>query len=74
MDHSTLSPEIRDLPVPERVALVEQIWSSIVEDEADFELSDAQKAELDRRLARHGSSSASGSDWADVKRRILRES
>ncbi len=74
MSHSTLPPEIRDLPVAERVALVEQIWNSIVEDEAKFELTDAQKAELDRRLARRGSSGSRGSDWADVKRRILGES
>ena len=74
MTHSTLPPEIRDLPVPERVALVEQIWNSIVEDEAKFELTNAQKAELDRRLARRGSSGSRGSDWADVKRRILGES
>ena len=50
MADSTLPPEIRDLPISERVALVEQIWDSIVEDEASFELTDAQKAELDRRL------------------------
>ena len=74
MTHSALPPEIRDLPVPERVALVEQIWNSIVEDEAKFELTDAQKAELDRRLARRDSSGSRGSDWADVKRRILGES
>ena len=71
MTDSTLLPEIRELPVPERVALVEQIWDSIVEDEASFELTDAQKAELDRRLAERASSSSPGSDWADVKARIL---
>ena len=49
MTQSSLPPEIRVLPVPERIALVEQIWDSIVEDEAAFELTDAQKAELDRR-------------------------
>ena len=74
MTHSTLPPEIRDLPVPERVALVEQIWDSVVEDEAEFELTDAQKAELDQRLARRSSSGFRGSDWADVKRRIVGES
>ncbi len=73
MSHSTLPPEIRDLPVAERVALVEEIWDSIVEDEAKFELTDAQKAELDRRLASRASSDSRGSDWADVKTRILGE-
>ena len=50
MPQSSLPPEIRDLPVSERVMLVERIWDSIVEDEGAFELTDAQKAELDRRF------------------------
>lgn len=73
MNHSALPPEIRGLPVPERVALVEQIWDSIVEDEARFELTDGQKAELDRRLVQRDAGSSRGSDWADAKRRILGE-
>jgi len=71
MTRSTLPPEIRELPVPERVALAEQIWDSVAEDESQFELTDAQKAELDRRLAARASSDSRGSDWAEVKRRIL---
>jgi putative addiction module component (TIGR02574 family) len=71
MSHSTLPPEIRALPVPERIALVEQIWNSIAEDESGFELTDSQKAELDRRLARRESSPSRGSNWSDVKGRIL---
>ena len=47
---------------------------SIVEGEAKLELTDAQKAELDRRLARRDSSNSRGSDWADVRARILGES
>lgn len=74
MSQSALPPEIRALPVPERVALLEQIWDSVVEDQAQFELTDAQKAELDRRLAQRSSSGDRGSDWADVKQRILGES
>jgi len=74
MTHFALPHEIRGLPVPERVALVEQIWDSIVEDEAGFELTDAQKAELDRRLANRASAGPRGSEWADVKARILGES
>jgi putative addiction module component (TIGR02574 family) len=68
MTHSTLPSEIRELPVPERIELVEQIWNSIVEDESRFELTDAQKAELDRRLAERASSTSRGSDWGDVRK------
>ena len=74
MTHVTVPREIRDLPVPDRMALVEQIWDTIAEDEAEFQLTNAQKAELDRRLARRQSSGPSGSDWGDVKRRIVGES
>jgi putative addiction module component (TIGR02574 family) len=74
MTQLTVSPEIRDLPVPDRMALVEQIWDSIVEDQAEFQLTNAQEAELDRRLARRQSSGPNGSDWGDVKRRIVGES
>ena len=74
MTQLTVPPEIRDLPVPDRMALVEQIWDTIAEDQAEFELTIAQKAELDRRLARRQSSGPSGSTWDDVKRRIFGES
>ena len=41
------------LPVEERLALVEDIWDSIAADSAALPLTDAQRAELDRRLAEH---------------------
>jgi len=74
MSQLTVPPEIRDLPVPDRMALVEQIWDSSAEDQAEFQLTNAQEAELDRCLARRQSSGPSGSNWDDVKRRIVGES
>ncbi|MDC0936732.1 addiction module protein [Pirellulales bacterium] len=73
MAQSPLPPEIRSLPVPERVYLVEQIWESVIEDEQDFELTDAQKAELDRRMAAHDALPSRGRPWEDVKKRLLGE-
>ncbi|NLF68221.1 MAG: addiction module protein [Candidatus Anammoximicrobium sp.] len=73
MAHLTIPPEIRALPVPDRITLVEQIWDTIADDEFEFQLTNAQKAELDRRLARRELSGPSGSDWDDVKRRIVGE-
>lgn len=61
----------RDLPVPERLALIERIWDSIVEDDGEFPLTDAQKAELDRRLARRKSLGSQGSPWAEVEQRLI---
>lgn len=73
MAQSPLPPEIRTLPVPERVYLAEQIWESVVEDEKDFELTDAQKAELDRRIAEHNALPSRGRTWEDVRKRLIGE-
>jgi putative addiction module component (TIGR02574 family) len=67
---SSVPADLRQLPVAERITLVEALWDSIADDQSQLELTEAQKAELDRRLAvREGRSAAS--PWADVKRRIL---
>lgn len=71
MTQSPLPPEIRYMPVPDRMHLVEQIWDSIVEDENQFQLTEAQKAELDRRLAAHQASPRRGTPWDEVKKRLL---
>ena len=47
---SNLTEEAKKLPVNERIALVEEIWDSIAEENGCFELTDAQKQELDRRI------------------------
>jgi len=71
MSQSFLPPEIRQMPVPDRVALVERIWDSIAEDQSSFELTDSQKAELDRRLTAHRASPEIGRSWEEVKKGIL---
>jgi putative addiction module component (TIGR02574 family) len=73
MAQSSLPPEIRQLPVSDRLDLVERIWDSILEDEQQFELTDAQKAELDRRLAAHEASPNRGASWETVKAKLLGE-
>jgi putative addiction module component (TIGR02574 family) len=73
MTDSTLPPEIRLLPVAERLNLVEQIWDSIVEDEHASELTEAQKAELGRRVALHDESPNRGIPWEDVRNRLSGE-
>lgn len=70
MNPTPLPPEIRLLPVADRLILVEQIWDSIFEDGDQSELTDAQKAELDRRLAAHQASPESGSSWEEVEKRL----
>lgn len=41
---------LRDLPVEQRLHLVEELWDSIASDQRALPLTDDQRAELDRRL------------------------
>jgi len=71
MTQSPLPPEIRFLPVPDRITLVEQIWDSIAEDGKQFELTEEQKTELDARLDAHQQSPRSSASWDEIRGRIL---
>lgn len=73
MSEFPIPSEIRSLPIPIRISLVEGIWDSIVEDQEAFELTDAQKKELNRRLAAHESSPDRGVPWGEVRKRLLGE-
>jgi putative addiction module component (TIGR02574 family) len=73
MSPPSLPSDIRQLPIQLRLQLVEQIWDSIAEDEKQFRLTEAQTAELDRRLAAHDADPGRGSSWDDVKKRLLGE-
>ena len=65
--------EVLALPVAERLKLVEAIWDSIAAVPEAVELTDAEEAELDRRLAAYRRNPSEGSPWADVKARILKQ-
>ena len=47
---SNLTEEAKKLSIAERISLVEEIWDSIAQENGCFELSEAQRIELDRRL------------------------
>ncbi len=64
--------DVLELPVPERLRLVEAIWDSIAECPEQLTLSAAQKAELDRRLEAYREDPGAASPWAEVRERILR--
>jgi len=58
------------LGIDERLALVDEIWASICADGAKFPLSDAQRAELDRRVADDNAFPDDVAPWAEVKASI----
>jgi putative addiction module component (TIGR02574 family) len=63
--------EILELPVDERIRLVELIWDSIAALPESVPLSDEQKAELDRRLAEFEADPEGGIPWEEVRERIV---
>ncbi len=64
--------DYRKLSIPERLALVEDIWESIAQDAEGFPLSDEQKAQLDRRLEAHRRDPDSAIPWSEVRRELFK--
>lgn len=64
--------EIIELPVAERVKLVQAIWDSVSELPEPFPLSDAEREKIDRRLGAYRRDPEAVSPWPEVKERILR--
>ena len=62
--------EALQLPIPERIRVVETIWDSIVEHPEALPLTDEQKSELDRRLDALEKDPAAGLSWPEVRGRI----
>lgn len=57
---------LRDLPVEQRLHLVEELWDSIAADQGALALTDAQRRELDRRLDAYEADRNPGQPWEDV--------
>ena len=66
------TPEYLKLSVSERIQLVEDIWDSIAAEESDtVELSQAQRAELHRRVAEHRADPSTGVPWEQVRSKLF---
>ncbi|QIR39738.1 addiction module protein [Tolypothrix sp. PCC 7910] len=68
--HPLLKVEISELSVAERIQLAEDLWDSILEQQEQLTLSEAQQQELDRRLESYQKNPANGSSWEEVKKRL----
>ena len=58
---------IDQLSVAERVLLMEAIWDSIAEQEEAVPLTEAQRLDLERRVAAYEANRKAGSSWEEVK-------
>jgi putative addiction module component (TIGR02574 family) len=58
------------LSVAERIALVQEIWDSIAAEDAAPDLTDAQRRELDRRIAELDADPNNVLTWEEIKSRV----
>ncbi len=61
---------IERLGIEERLTLVEELWDSIAADSTVVPLTQAQRAELDRRIAEHEANPDDVVPWEEVKASI----
>ena len=65
--------EVKKLSIHERIELVEQIWDSIAAHPEQIELTEAQRAELDRRLEAMQANPDEGVPWEELRQRLARK-
>jgi putative addiction module component (TIGR02574 family) len=70
--HRELTEQAKKLSIPDRILLVEEIWDSIAEENQAFELTDAQKRELDRRLESVRTNTGQGRTWDEIKAEFMK--
>ena len=61
-----LQADLRQLPITERIRLVEDLWDSIAAEQAALPLTAEQRDELDRRLDAYAADGNPGQPAADV--------
>ena len=67
-----LTKQAKNLSIPERIRLVEEIWDTIAEDNEAFELTETQKLELDRRLDLARNNPGRGRTWDEIRSEFMK--
>ncbi len=71
---TAMDVKLRDLPIDERIKLVEDLWDSIATDQNALPVTPEQKAEIDRRLSAYAVDKNPGrlaaEVIADIRRRL----
>ena len=70
--NAQLLDQARKLDVDEQIELVEALWDNIIEHNAVPPLTEAQAAELDRRIADHEANPDDVVSWEEVKAEALK--
>lgn len=66
--------DLLKLSVPERIQLVEDLWDSIAAESEALPLTEAQRSEVELRLAEHDRDPASALSWEEVRGRLRQRS
>ena len=69
---SELTEQAKKLSIPDRILLVEEIWDTIADENEAFELTEAQKRELDRRLESARADPTQGRTWEEIKAEFMK--
>ena len=69
-----MNPTLRDLPIEQRIRLVEDLWDSIAADQRALSLTPEQRVELDGRLSAYEADGNKGRPAeeaiADIRKRL----
>jgi putative addiction module component (TIGR02574 family) len=71
MSASVKSLGIDRLPIEERLTLVEEIWDSIAADSGAVPLTEAQRIELEKRIAEDNAHPNDVTPWEQIKASTL---
>jgi putative addiction module component (TIGR02574 family) len=63
--------DIAEMPIEERIQLVEDIWDSIAELPESVSVPEWHKEELEKRLDAYHANPAEGTPWGEVKDKLL---
>ena len=63
--------DVLELPVQERLQLVEDIWNSIADAPDALELTDEDRSLIDARLKSREQNPTAGAPWAEVYARVI---
>lgn len=67
---SAIYDQIKQLTRTERLELVQEIWDGLADEVDSFEITAAQAAELDRRLAQHRRDPSGGGTLDELAARL----
>ncbi len=67
MSQAKHSSSYEELSIPERIELLQRLWDELAAQPEDIELTDAQRAELDRRLDDYRRDPDAGVPWESLR-------